>query len=660
MLLGRPAVYVRGERAARHCQVLVGWGNKPSGVRARALAARLGVPALSLEDGFLRSVGGSADASAFSLCVDDLGIYYDASRESRLERQIARPLAPDEVRRAQALITGWRQARVSKYNGIRDTTVEPERQWVIVADQTAGDQSVIGAGASAGSCRQMLEAAIDAHPDADILVKAHPDVVAGRKRGYLEDLRGRYAGRIQLLSTPLHAPDVLEHAAAVYTVSSQLGFEALIWGVPVHTFGMPFYAGWGLTADHGAAAPPRRRSVTLAQLVHAALVDYAVYVDPETGLPCNVERVMEHIRLQRAMRARFAPHVHALGFSRRKRPILRRYFNGSEVTFGKPGRPVPASAGAVAIWGNRAVPPNAGHLQAIRVEDGFLRSAGLGAALVPPLSWVQDPRGIYYDATRPCALTDLLASSEFPPALLERASALRREVVARAISKYNLVSRADWKRPQTRKVVILVVGQVESDASLVYGSAPERPVRTNAALIEAVADAHPLAWILYRAHPDVANGYRSARGLPDHVERLVDETVDHASLDTLLSQVDAVHVMTSLTGFEALLRGVPVTTHGMPFYAGWGLTTDLAQGLRRPRQLTLDELVAGTLILYPTYVSGVSGQFTTPEQILRELESARASAAQGGQRGWAPRFLNRLFHSLSAMSGKDASAGDAG
>jgi capsular polysaccharide export protein len=35
--------------------------------------------------------------------------------------------------------------------------------------------------------------------------------------------------------------------------------------------------------------------------------------------------------------------------------------------------------------------------------------------------------------------------------------------------------------------------------------------------------------------------------------------------------------------------------------------------------LTLDELVAGALILYPTYVSRTTGRFTTPERALDEL-----------------------------------------
>ena len=87
----------------------------------------------------------------------------------------------------------------------------------------------------------------------------------------------------------------------------------------------------------------------------------------------------------------------------------------------------------------------------------------------------------------------------------------------------------------------------------------------------------------------------------------------------LLDCVDEVHVLTSLAGFEALLRGRRVETYGQPFYSGWGLTTDHCPVARRKRILDLDELVAGTLILYPTYVSLKSRRFTTPENALDEL-----------------------------------------
>lgn len=267
------------------------------------------------------------------------------------------------------------------------------------------------------------------------------------------------------------------------------------------------------------------------------------------------------------------------------------------------------------LWGSTPAPPGlAADVKLIRVEDGFLRSVGLGAELAPPVSWVLDRTGIYYDTTRPSDLEHLLQSWDFTPQLLARAAALRERITACGITKYSVGKRL-WRRP-AHAHVILVPGQVESDASLRLG-APR--LRTNLGLMRAVREAHPHSYLLYKPHPDVAAGLR-ARGKDERqVRNFCDEVVTDVAMGTLLEQVDEVHVLTSLAGFEALLRGKLVVCHGRPFYAGWGLTQDVEPTSRRQRQLTLDELVAGTLIVYPTYVSRRSGRYISAEQALDEL-----------------------------------------
>ena len=98
-----------------------------------------------------------------------------------------------------------------------------------------------------------------------------------------------------------------------------------------------------------------------------------------------------------------------------------------------------------------------------------------------------------------------------------------------------------------------------------------------------------------------------------------DEIVGPVSLRQLLPKVNEVHVMGSLAGFEALLRGKKVSCYGRSFYAGWGLTQDLHPIFRRTRRLTLDALVAGSLLQYPTYLSSTTNLLCTPEEALEEL-----------------------------------------
>lgn len=325
--------------------------------------------------------------------------------------------------------------------------------------------------------------------------------------------------------------------------------------------------------------------------------------------------------------ARWPDTVHALGFSWRKRRLLQQFVTPARVLPMQSVSALPAGA-ALALWGSAPVPPGLRpDVRVLRFEDGFLRSVGLGADLVRPLSWVADGRGMYYDASVPSDLEVLLESISPDEALLERAATLRQAIVAACVTKYNLAAPA-WKRPAGASRVVLVPGQVESDASIAAGAGP---LRTNLELLQEVRAARPDAYLLYKPHPDVVAGLRSAGYGEDLAAQLADEVVAQADMSQLLAAVDEVHVITSLSGFEALLRGVPVTTWGTPFYAGWGLTCD--RGLqsvaaaRRTRRLTLDALVAGALIAYPMYLSPHTGAPTTAEAALVELQAERANGA---------------------------------
>jgi capsular polysaccharide export protein len=271
---------------------LLGWGAKRSSRWPRAM----GLPCVALEEGFLRSLKLAPSAPLLSLVFDELGIYYDARRPSRLESLIvAAQDSTGECARAEALRAAWVAGRVTKYNHAREPNEEPQpRNHVLVIDQTWGDLSISGGLASAGSFTRMLEAALDEHPGRPVVVKIHPQVLAGRKRGYLTALPRHGESRIRVVGEDLHLPFFLEHAHAVYTVTSQVGFEALLWNKTVRVFGMPFYAGWGLTQDD-LPSPSRRQKRSLTMLVHAALIDYPVYIDQGRGCISSAEDTLARV-----------------------------------------------------------------------------------------------------------------------------------------------------------------------------------------------------------------------------------------------------------------------------------------------------------------------------------------------------------------------------
>lgn len=327
--------------------------------------------------------------------------------------------------------------------------------------------------------------------------------------------------------------------------------------------------------------------------------------------------------------------VKVLGFSLRKRRYLQGFLPGRRLRFIR-GPDALHAGDTVAVWASdplRRVVEAIPGLQVLRVEDGFLRSVGLGAQLTQPLSWIVDARGIYYDPSAPSELETLLETAGFDTPLLARARRLRERIVAARISKYNvgaslwpgLSPHRDLDRP-----VVLAAGQVERDASVRSGAGT---VATNIGLLRAARASHPDAWLVYKPHPDVVAGLRRAGQNEDAAATLCDEIANNAPIEQLLDAVDTVHVITSLTGFEALLRGKPVHCHGLPFYAGWGITNDAVSTPRRTRRLTLDELCAAVLILYPRYVDRATGMPCSAEDAVESLIDWRRDD-DGGLRWW--------------------------
>jgi len=281
-----------------------------------------------------------------------------------------------------------------------------------------------------------------------------------------------------------------------------------------------------------------------------------------------------------------------------------------------------------------------------RMEDGFLRSIGLGSNMATPASLVVDREGIYYDPTRPSELESILLSLDASADELARARSLRESIVSAGLSKYNVGAESVVPVVQNRRIV-LVPGQVADDASVQLGCVD---VNTNLALLQQARKARPNAFIIFKPHPDVLSGNRDGGFGMSLVGDYADHVEENASLAQCLAIADEVHTLTSLVGFESLLRGLDVVVYGQPFYAGWGLTEDRNPLARRNRMLSLDELVLGALIRYPRYL--LDGQFATPEMVVTEL--VRQREAHTAQRkikmSWSRRQLRKLRHIVKEVA----------
>ncbi|MEM7688728.1 MAG: beta-3-deoxy-D-manno-oct-2-ulosonic acid transferase [Pseudomonadota bacterium] len=315
--------------------------------------------------------------------------------------------------------------------------------------------------------------------------------------------------------------------------------------------------------------------------------------------------------------------------------------------------------GSLAVWPSRISPDlkekaKRKGVNLVRVEDGFVRSVGLGSNLVPPLSVIVDRKGIHYDPSHESDLETILANARFSPEITARAAGLRETIVAARISKYaagKAPRSQSPPRPAHAKRIVLVPGQVEDDLSVLSGGGG---LTSNLELLRRTRAMEPDACIWWRPHPDVDAGHR--KGAVDDAAALevADRIVREGSMSDLLDQVDALHTLTSLSGFEALLRGTDVTCHGVPFYSGWGLTRDLGSvPKRRGRVLSLDELVAGVLLLYPRYLDPVTGLPCPPETLVQRLTAGEAS----NRLGWVEplrRFQGRITRLLRAAPRKGA------
>jgi capsular polysaccharide export protein len=611
---------------------LVGvWGQSPTSWRGQAVADHTAAPVLRVEDAFLRSVlPGRAGAPPLGLLLDASGVHFDPSSPSDLEVLLAEHPLDDTalLDRARAGIAALARAHLSKYNAFDPATPCPDPGYVLVIDQTEGDASVSASRADRNSFLEMLFCAREDHPGARILVKTHPETLAGHRGGHFRD--GDLFEGMEFFTDLVSPHDLLEGAIAVYTVSSQMGFEAILAGHNPVVFGQPFYMGWGLTQDR-APLDRRQRTLTRAQMFAAAMILYPRWYDPYRDRLCSLEEATQTLAAQaRAWRDDQAGWV-ASGMRLWKRAPLQKVFGQyRKVVFDnrpdRAARRVARDGRRHMVWASKSD----GHDAAVRVEDGFLRSRGLGADLVPPLSLVLDDLGIYYDPRAKSRLERLVeASPHLPEAETDRSARLIARLTRARLSKYNL-GGDDLPQGLPAGRRILVPGQVEDDASILAGT---EDIRTNRALLEATRAANPAAVILYKPHPDVETGLRA--GAVADAGQFADAVLDRTDAMAALDAVDEVWTMTSLIGFEALLRGRSVTCLGTPFYAGWGLTDDRAMPCpRRTARPTLAQLAHAALIGYPRYFDPMTGLACPVEVVVDRLSEGTVPR---------PSRLNRLL-----------------
>ncbi|HFS5121003.1 TPA: capsular polysaccharide biosynthesis protein [Campylobacter jejuni] len=603
--------------------IFIGWGRKKSGLRAMNLAKKHKATFILLEDGFIRSLNlGVENSPSFSIVKDDIGIYYDATAPSKLENLLnTYEFKDEEIKQAKKAIELIKKYKISKYNNnldIPDDYFQKDEKRVLIITQTANDASLKFGLAKDFKTFDMIKDAIKENPDSKIYIKIHPDVLSGKKQSDL-DINSLPKECI-LITENFNPIALLEFFDKVYTKTSGMGFEALIQECECVCYGMPFYAGWGLTKDK-LECKRRMQKRSLEEVFYAAYILYSEYFNPYLNQKSNIFDTIQTLAKYKDIEKVNSNRLFMLGFTLWKRHFIKPFFKAkdNEIIFLNSIKSLVRyklkENDKFFIWGKRidyntlkntlikkAQDENLFHFtpKISLVEDGFIRSISLGSDLTRPFSLIVDDKGLYIDPNKASKLEELLQNEIFDKNMLNRAKDIIKTLLENRFSKYNGLKHEDLKiNAKIGQKVILIPAQVEDDASMILGGFSLSTLD----LLKEVRSKNQDAYIIFKPHPDVLSGNRV--GLKDEtlILKFCDEIVKDCSIDSAIKIADEIHTITSTSGFDALLRAKKVFTYGMPFYAGWGLTKDKHKCKRRTRKLSLEELVAGTLIIYPRYIN---------------------------------------------------------
>ncbi|EKS2433463.1 capsular polysaccharide biosynthesis protein [Campylobacter jejuni] len=600
-----------------------GWGRKKSGLKAMNLAKKYNTKFILLEDGFIRSLNlGVENSPSFSMVKDDIGIYYDATMPSKLENLLnTYEFKGEEIKQAKKAIELIKKYKISKYNNnldIPDDYFQKDEKRVLIIAQTANDASLEFGLAKDFKTVDMIKDAIKENPDSKIYIKIHPDVLSGKKQSDL-DINSLPKECI-LISENFNPIALLEFFDKVYTKTSGMGFEALIQECECICYGMPFYAGWGLTKDK-LECKRRMQKRSLEEVFYAAYILYSEYFNPYLNQKSNIFDTIQTLAKYKSIEKANSNRLFMLGFTLWKRYFIKPFFKAknNEIIFLNSIKSLARyklkEDDKFFIWGKKYDENTLKNLLLVKakeqnltsftpkvslVEDGFIRSISLGSDLTRPFSLIVDDKGLYIDPNKVSKLEELLQNEIFDKNMLNRAKNIIKTLLENRFSKYNGLKHEDLKiNAKIGQKVILIPAQVEDDASMILGGFGLSTLD----LLKEVRSKNQDAYIIFKPHPDVLSGNRV--GLKDEtlILEFCDEIVKDCSIDSAIKIADEIHTITSTSGFDALLRAKKVFTYGMPFYAGWGLTKDKYRCERRTRKLSLEELVAGALITYPRYIN---------------------------------------------------------
>lgn len=256
------------------------------------------VPIIFEEDGFLCSIephngtGHKKFRTRHSIIMDVENFYINAYNESMIENILnsSKIFSIDELNRAKKCITMLRENKISKYNHqpIIELNLKSYKKNILIIDQVYNDKSIEYGMANEKTFLQMLETAINENPNAEIYIKSHPV----KNKGHFTNVPKKE--NIHFINYNINPFSLLKEMDEVFVCTSQLGFEALMCGKKVHVFGMPFYAGWGVTIDY-QKCEKRNKKRSVEEIFYVAYIMCSAYVSTEKKCICEIEDIINEL-----------------------------------------------------------------------------------------------------------------------------------------------------------------------------------------------------------------------------------------------------------------------------------------------------------------------------------------------------------------------------
>ena len=576
-------------------------------------------PILRLTPGIF--AGYHRDASPLSIYFAyQSDVYYDFTKESNIESILRSNWIPSEeewklAASALQMINKYGITKYNEYPHLPENFVKSSNiHNILLVDQPVDDHTVLTGSANEQTFNDMLLYAFDNFPYSTIYVKLHPDTIDGKKEGYLKRLLDKHQladhPSIVLIDQHCNITSFFNFVQEVFVVTSQVGFEALLRGKSVTCFGMPFYAGWGLTNDMQVLtyAKPKR---TLIDLFIVLAIQHCLYLNPFTKKKGTILDFLEYISLQQRHSNKKDILFYNSHFSDCKNIDLLLDLKGKKpVSLNNP-RKFKKYYDCLVIADNKkdyqAVTANKCKHSAF-MADGFLFSS-FGSPK-EPLSLIIDYNGPYYDPKAYSDLEYLLSNENFTEhekKLSEHFLDSLRVTYAQKARLEEVGNLAAIKRDAGSKKIIFVPGQAEDDDLTFVGG--HMAINNDYHFLKTICEQNENSFIVYKPHHNhktKTNSEVSKEGIislnaiaGQKKNKLVIE--DNASISHCIDYCTEVHINNHDCGLEAIIKGKKVITYGNPFYSGYGLTEDKQHSLRPKRNLTVHELALGTYMLYPRY-----------------------------------------------------------